>query len=215
MLFNGSNGDELMEASANGQRVLFTRNLGNIVMDLDDVEIVDVNALGGADVVTVNDMSGTDVTDVYADLAAVVGGDDGAADNVVVNGTNGDDAALVTGQGPSADVTGFSAHVSITGTAAGSDRLTVGGLAGDDVIDASTLAANSTLLTLDGGAGDDVLLGGEGNDTLLGGADDDVLLGGGGIDVLDGQDGEDVEIQLVPAGARWLAAHGQAIAALS
>ena len=49
MLFNGSGGNESFEASANGQRVLFTRNLANIVMDLDDVEVIDLNALGGTD----------------------------------------------------------------------------------------------------------------------------------------------------------------------
>ena len=49
MLFNGSAGDEIFEASANGERVRFTRNLGNIVMDLNDVERIDLNALGGTD----------------------------------------------------------------------------------------------------------------------------------------------------------------------
>ena len=38
LLFNGSAGAEIMEASANGGRLRFTRNLGSIVMDLDDVE---------------------------------------------------------------------------------------------------------------------------------------------------------------------------------
>ena len=57
MLFNGSNGDEIFEASANGERVRFTRNLGNIVMDLNDVEAIDLNALGGTDTTTVNDLS--------------------------------------------------------------------------------------------------------------------------------------------------------------
>src|SRR5687768_9695251 len=57
MLFNGSAGDEQFETSANGGRVRFTRNLGNIVMDLNDVEAIDLNALGGADKLTVNDMS--------------------------------------------------------------------------------------------------------------------------------------------------------------
>ena len=69
----------------------FTRNVGNIMMDLNDVESIVVNALGGADNLTVNDLTGTDVTNVRADLAASGGGDDGAADNVIVNGTNGDD----------------------------------------------------------------------------------------------------------------------------
>ena len=39
MLFNGSNGDEIFDASANGGRLRFTRNLGNIVMDTDGVEV--------------------------------------------------------------------------------------------------------------------------------------------------------------------------------
>ena len=41
MLFNGSGGDEILEASANGGRVRFTRNLGAVVMDLDDTETID------------------------------------------------------------------------------------------------------------------------------------------------------------------------------
>src|SRR5262249_7064232 len=49
MLFNGSAGDEIFTASANGGRVRFTRSLGNIVMDLDDVERIDLNTLGGID----------------------------------------------------------------------------------------------------------------------------------------------------------------------
>ena len=60
-----------------------------------------------------------------ADLAAVGGGDDLAADNVVVNGTNGDDVAVVTGAGPNAEVTGLPALVSVSGAIAGSDRVTV------------------------------------------------------------------------------------------
>ena len=38
MLFNGSAIDENFDVSANGGRVRFTRNIGNIVMDLNDVE---------------------------------------------------------------------------------------------------------------------------------------------------------------------------------
>ena len=96
MLFNGSGAAELFAASANGGRVLFTRNLANIVMDLDDVERIDLNALGGTDTTTVNDLSGTDVTEIDVDLAGVLGGTagDGQADTVVVNGTNGDDVAV-------------------------------------------------------------------------------------------------------------------------
>jgi Ca2+-binding RTX toxin-like protein len=45
MTFNGSAANEIFETSANGGRVRFTRNVGNIVMDLDDVESIDANAL--------------------------------------------------------------------------------------------------------------------------------------------------------------------------
>jgi Ca2+-binding RTX toxin-like protein len=206
MTFNGANIAEKMEVSANGSRVRFTRDVGNIVMDLDDVEAIVANTLGGVDTVTVDDLSGTDVTDVAANLA-VSGGDDLAADNVIVNGTAGDDVVTVNGAGPNAQVTGLSAAVSVSGAVAGSDRITVNALAGDDVIDASGLAADSALLTENGSEGDDVLLGGAGNDTLLGGPGDDVLLGGPGTDILDGSPGDDVVIQSVARGNAWLAKH--------
>ena len=95
MLFNGSAANERMEASANGGRVRFTRDIANIVMDLDDVETIDARMLGGTDTLTVNDLSGTNVVDVKAGLAAPGGGDDLAADNVIVNATNGDDVVTV------------------------------------------------------------------------------------------------------------------------
>ena len=82
----------------------------------------------------------------------------------------------------------------MSGGIAGSDRLTVNALAGDDVVDASGVAAGAMLLTLDGGDGDDILLGGDGDDTLLGRAGDDVLIGGPGNDTLDGGPGSNVVI---------------------
>src|SRR6478736_5000595 len=60
LLFNGSAANERFEVSANGGRVLFTRDVGSIVMDVNDDETINVNALGGTDAVTVNDLSGTD-----------------------------------------------------------------------------------------------------------------------------------------------------------
>ena len=220
MLFNGSGGDEDMDASANGQRVRFLRNLGNIVMDLDDVESIVAKTLGGADDLVVNDLTGTDVANVTADLNASVGGNDGAADNVVVNATNGDDVAMVAGTGPNAQVSGLSARVAVSGAIAGSDRLTVNALAGGDVVDASGLAANSALLTLDGGDGDDVLIGGAGNDIIRGGAGDDVLIGGPGSDTIDGAPGDDVVLDALSAndvssaqavGKKWLKAHARTV----
>ena len=219
MAFNGSNINERLEASANGGRVRFTRDIAAITMDLDNVETIAVRALGGADNLVVNDLSGTDVTSVVSDLNANGGGDDGAADNVITNATNGDDVVIVAGTGPSASVLGLAARVDVTGAIAGSDRITVNTLAGDDVVDATGLAANSALLTANGGGDDDVLLGGAGNDTLLGGAGDDVLIGGPGNDVLDGAPGDDVVLQLVgdsvrsasAVGSKWLATHASTV----
>ena len=220
MLFNGSNVNEKFDVSANGGRVRFTRDVANIVMDLNEVETFDVNALGGADNLVVNDVSGTGLTRVATNLAASGGGDDAAADNVIVNATSGSDVVVVNGQPGTAEVTGLQAVVSLTGAGATNDRVTVNALAGDDVVDASGVAAGSALLTLDGGDGGDVLIGGEGDDTILGGPGDDVLLGGPGADVLDGQDGDDVEIQGFTAAAsepavgqdrQWLTDHASTV----
>ena len=69
MLFNGANVAEKINISANGGRVLFSRDIANVTMDLDDVETIDFNALGGADNIIVNDLTGTDVKKVNIDLA--------------------------------------------------------------------------------------------------------------------------------------------------
>ena len=218
MAFNGSNANEVMDIAAIGERVRFFRDIASVTMDLNDVEAIVTNTFGGIDNLVINDLSGTDVVSVAADLAAVGGGDDLAADNVVVNGTNGDDVAVVTGAGPNAQVTGLQALVSVSGAIAGSDRVTVNALAGADVVDASGLSADSALLTLDGGADDDVLIGGDGNDVLLGGPGDDVLIGGPGNDTIDGGDGDNIVIQTfgadtvtsaTSAGKDWLASHAR------
>ena len=171
MLFNGANVNEKIDISANGQRVRFTRDVGNIMMDLNGVEGIDFNALGGADTITVNDLTGTDVTQLNLDLASPPGSGtgDGQADTVIVNGTNGDDAVTVAGDASGVAVLGLAAQVNITGAEAANDRLTVNALGGDDVVDASGLSAGAIALTADGGDGDDVLIGGDGNDTLIGG----------------------------------------------
>ena len=101
LLFNGANVNENINISANGQRVRFTRDVANITMDLNDIEQIQFNALGGADTITVNDLAGTDVTQVSIDLAAAGGGGDGAADTVTVNGTGGSDQINVIGAGTS------------------------------------------------------------------------------------------------------------------
>jgi len=216
MDFNGANINERMDVAANGGRVRFTRDVAAIVMDLNDVEAINTRMLGGADTLTVGDMSGTDLDTVNSNLASSSGGDDLAADNVIATGTNGDDVATVTGNASGTSVLGLATRVNLTGAIAGSDRVTVNALAGDDVVDASSLAATGALLTANGGAGDDVLIGGAGDDTLLGGDGDDVLIGGPGNDTIDGAPGSDVVLDSLAAndvssatavGTKWVKAH--------
>jgi Ca2+-binding RTX toxin-like protein len=192
MPFNGAAADETVTLTANGGRLTFFRNPGNVTMDTDDVETVDFNALGGHDEVTVNELAGTDVKTVNANLAASVGGADLLTDQVIVNGTNGNDAIEVAGRSGTASIAGLAAIVNVTGADPASDALAIKALDGDDIVDAAQVPADSTVLTLDGGAGDDLLVGGDGNDTLFGRDGDDILVGGPGLDVLDGGPGLNV-----------------------
>ena len=198
MLFNGASVAENIDVSANGGRVRFGfRDIANVVMDLFDVESIDLNALGGRhDRGQRPQRHRRDRAEHR--LAGALGGGAGDVqpDNVIVNGTNGDDVSVVRATPPAMTAFGLAARVNITGAEAANDRLTVNLLAGDDVVDASGVAAGSIQLTLDGGAGADVLIGGDGN-TLLGGPGDDVLIGGPGTDTLDGGGDDDVIIQLV------------------
>ena len=197
LLFNGSAGAEIFEASANGARVRFTRNLGTIVMDLDDVEILALNALGNTDLFTVNDLAGTDLTQIKVDLALNIGGSvgDGLADTVIINGTAGDDVITATLPGGQLLVSGLAASVLVKNFDTTLDMVRIQALEGEDVIDASAVAAGGPPLSLDGGVGNDILLGSVGNDTLLGGDNDDVLLGLFGTDTLDGGAGNNTLIQ--------------------
>jgi len=197
MIFNGANVAEQINILANGGRVLFTRDIANVVMDLNDVEGIDFTARGGADTVTVHDLTGADVTEVNLNLESVPGSGvgDGQPDTLIVQGTSGDDVILVFGDAAGATVLGLAAQINVTGAESNLDRVVINALAGDDVVEASGLAATGIQLTADGGADDDILIGGDGNDVLLGGDGDDVLLGGPGIDVLDGGAGDDIEIQ--------------------
>jgi Ca2+-binding RTX toxin-like protein len=195
--FNGANIAERIDLSANGSRLRFTRDVANITMDVSGVEDVNFTARGGADTITINNLAGTGVTEVNLDLAGVPGSGvgDGAADTVIVNGTAGNDVISVSGDASGVSVNGLAAAVHIVGAEAANDKLAIFALAGDDVINASSLSATAIQLSEDGGDGNDVLIGGAGNDTIEGGPGDDVLNGGPGQDVLDGGPGNNVVIQ--------------------
>jgi hypothetical protein len=144
MVFNGAGGDEVIAATAASGRVLFTRSPGNIVMDLNEVEAIDVRALGGSDTVTVNDLAGTDLARVDVDLAGALGGAtaDEKADTVTVIGTKGDDSITADASGADVEVEGLAAQVRITHADPAADTLVIDTLTGaDDVAIDPALAA--------------------------------------------------------------------------
>ena len=169
----GSSADDRFLATPAGDRVRLTRDGGREPIELDDVEVLRVDAARGADTVTVDDLSATDVFQVAADL----GDGDGRIDKAIVNGSDEDDQTSVSTFG----------LLSVLGPTfvqlehpEAADRLTVTGRGGDDILSASTAGM---ALTLDGGDGSDVVLGGPGDDVLIGGPDFDDVKGGKGDDV--------------------------------
>lgn len=127
MLFNGSAGAETFNFSAKpGGGALFTRDIGNIVMDLTGVEKVTLNALGGADNVHIHDPSGSGVTEFDVNLG-VNGIGDGAADTVFID-DNDDGVHVVNNGHGDITITGVSgATVHITGFEAANDQLVING----------------------------------------------------------------------------------------
>ena len=70
LAFNGANVAENIAISANGSRAKLSRDVGNVTMDLNGVENIQLTARGGADNIAVNDLSKTDVKQVAIDLAS-------------------------------------------------------------------------------------------------------------------------------------------------
>jgi hypothetical protein len=134
MLFNGAGVAEDFDVSANGGRVRFFRNVATITMDLDDVERIVTEALGGIDNAVVHDMSGTDLKNVEFDLEAAIGGNagDGAADTVTVEGTNGPDVVALAANAGGVDVTGLATAVRIEHSEVANDLLRIKTLGGND-----------------------------------------------------------------------------------
>jgi len=190
LLFNGAPGAEIFAASSNGGRLLFTRNVGNIVMDVDDVENLTLDALGGIDTVTVNDLAPTDVTNVNLNLG-VNGAGDSSTDAVTINGTAGVDVMSISGSAGSVTLTSAAVTVAITNAEPAHDTLTINTSGGDDIVSASALANSSVILTVNGGADNDIIVGSQGNDTINGDDGNDVLFGGNGNDTITGGAGTD------------------------
>ena len=151
--FNGSNTAENIDVSANGSRVRLTRNVAAIAMDFDNIQRLDLRALGGSDAITVNDLTGTELKSANVDLGAFDGTGDGAADTVTVNGTNRADRVQVTRSGSQVLTTGLAAQTTIDGSEGVNDTLRINTLDGRDSVTVDPDAELLITPVIDLGAG--------------------------------------------------------------
>jgi hypothetical protein len=154
LFFLGEDAAEAFDVSATGRRVRFTRDVGNIAMELSDLEEIDTLAGRGADTFAIGDLRGTPVELVDVSLAPGFGfpGGDGEADRVAVTGTDGDDALAVTGRvvvAGTATLTGLPAKVNISHAEGSNDTLAIDTRAGNDTVDTSGLADGTIGLEVD------------------------------------------------------------------
>src|SRR3954451_21280044 len=148
MLFNGSNANEVMSLSPNGQRSVFRRNVASIVMDMGSIETLNLNTFGGADSVAVDDMTGTGLRQANIDL----GGADNQVDAVTVNGTANPDRVDVGTTGGAIEVNGLAAQTRVT-HAEPTDHLQVTTLDGRDRVTVDGAALSLITIGADLGAG--------------------------------------------------------------
>jgi hypothetical protein len=150
--FNGAGGNENMSLLPNGSRSLFLRDAGNIRMDLNKVERLELTALGGIDTFTVDDMTGTHFRQADVDLSAPTGGADGAADVVIVNGSRRPDDLHVSADGARVAVEGLANTVRIIGSET-TDLLQVNTLEGNDDVNVDEAVFSLIDVAVDPGTG--------------------------------------------------------------
>ena len=217
MWFTGANIGETFDVTANGGKVRLARNVGTVVMDIDDLEVIQLNAMSGPDIINVGNLAGTDLTTLDTNLGGLGGADDTSADsiNVPLNAAIGRDGSTPVANGLGAQVRvsfpGQLDEFHVTGGGA-SDTFTLMGTSGADSLAATAFGTDVVLdgatpgmfIHLTGIETTDVQLG-AGNDTFSavgnlaplttllvdGGNDNDTLLGGNGADQLTGGSGND------------------------
>jgi Ca2+-binding RTX toxin-like protein len=123
--FNGSNIGEQIVLSANGSRLRLTRDVANIVMDANRMQIVNLRMLGGVDNVTINPLDGTGVTQVNIDLGSSIGGGDGAADTVIINSSASANPIDIEAVAGVVRITGLAAQVQIANPEVANDTLVI------------------------------------------------------------------------------------------
>lgn len=148
--FNGSNIGEILDFSASGERLRFTRNIAAITLDADGIEQFDLHTLGGADSVTVNNLAGTALVEINIDLEGTLGSanGDGQPDAVTVAGTPSPDTIDIGADAGEVVVSGLPCAVRIAHGEFLSDSLVVNGLGGEDAIHTAPAAAALLLITV-------------------------------------------------------------------
>ena len=171
LAFVGAAAAEAFTVTADGAGFDFTRDVGNIVMDVEGIETLELSTGGGNNSVTLNDLTGVaDLSSVILSLGDV---DDVVNASAQANQAVGLEVFANTGN----DTLIGSAGPDVLHGEEGNDSLS--GLGGIDV--------------LDGSDGNDSINGGPGNETQQGGAGDDTFVWnpGDGSDTLVGGPGSD------------------------
>lgn len=151
LVFNGANVAERMSLFANGSQAVFLRDPGAVRMNMNDVERLDVHALGGADAIFVGDVRGTGLDQTNLDLSSA-GVPDAQPDTVTLIGTDEADHVDVHAGHGEIDARGLRPDVSITGNDT-TDTLQVNTLDGNDHVHVDPAAAARIGVNVDLGAG--------------------------------------------------------------
>ena len=151
--FNGSAANEVIHLVPDGSGVQLTRNVGNITLDMTEVEQFDISALNGTDTLEIGTLAGTDATSVLLRLAGTIGGDAGdvLADTVIYNASASADNLDVSVMAGDVVLTQAALTLAIRTAEPTLDRLVVNGGDGDDAFLLAPVAATLIGVTLDGG----------------------------------------------------------------
>jgi hypothetical protein len=148
--FSGSGDAETFDLSRDGRGLRLLRDVGAIDMDLDHLEEIDLLAGGGADTVDIGNLRRTSAQLVDVSLAPIpiTAGGDGAADRVLVAGTEKADHMQLTGKvvvAGTATLTGLPATVNVS-HAETADTLAIDSGPGKDTLDTTAFDPRTMLL---------------------------------------------------------------------
>jgi Ca2+-binding RTX toxin-like protein len=197
--FAGSAAAEGIDISANGQRLVFFRNVGAVTIDADGLERVEFDALGGADSIVVNTLAATAVTQVALRLSSTLGIDTGdlQLDQVSIVGGAAADSLVADAAGAAVVVTSGLASVTITSLEPANDNLSLdGGDGSDTIVIGAGLAGQVATLSVAGGLGADTVVarGTSGVDVLAANAVTPFVTAGG-VALIDALASESVRLE--------------------